>query len=145
MRNRQVFFPIPFSEYSPAFIYPSDQPPPNSIVVNKNVGHFDTYSFQFVAFYNIDLKKVISKIKINQLEKNIGLYELFNRHKEFHILRATDQAFRSSWKVTEHCDVHTPEQECNAQKQLGLGTKAQLASFLIQNYQKLFKSWILST
>jgi len=134
-----VFFPIPFSEYSPSIVYPSNQPQPSSIVINKNVGYFNTASFTFASFYNADLTSVLNEQNKSSYR---DLYELFSRHKEFHILRATDQAFRCRWQIIEHCYEQPMEmrEECKMQRDLGLGTKGQLASFFINNYNQLFKT-----
>ncbi len=139
IRGRQAFFPIPFSEYAPSLVYPSNQPQPSSIVINKNVGYFNTASFEFASFYNADLKLVL-KDRNQPLRRD--LYELFSARKEFHVFRATDQAFRCRWRMVENCDKQTMEmkEECKMQRELGLGTKGQLASFFINNYNEFFKS-----
>lgn len=53
IRGAQVFFPIPFSEYSPTI---TNAVPHEEIEINKNNGYFDSHSYEFFAFYNSDFQ-----------------------------------------------------------------------------------------
>ena len=57
IRGMQVFFPIPFVEYLPAISNSSStQNVDVEIEINKNVGYFDSLSYEFASFYNVDFQ-----------------------------------------------------------------------------------------
>lgn len=56
IKNMQVFFPIPFVEYLPAVSNSSSQNLDVEIEINKNVGYFDSLSYEFASFYNVDFQ-----------------------------------------------------------------------------------------
>ncbi len=145
LKGRQVFFPIPFSEFMPSLIYPHNQTRPDTVVINKMIGHFDTASFAFSSFYNGDFmesrrlyltKRHSAQPKVFKLPPSV--YDMFTANTRLHLLRATDQSFKCRWHVTQHCEAQTDKELCLSQRQLGTGTKAQLATYLIQNYKTFF-------
>lgn len=73
IRGTQVFFPVPFSEYSPAIVNVS---PFQEIDINKNIGHFDPMSFEFVGFFNSDFKTTRNKFMFSRYIFKGGFYSL---------------------------------------------------------------------
>ena len=54
IKSTQVFFPIPFAQYLPTI---SNSTTSNDeIEINKNVGYFDSLSYEFASFYNADFQ-----------------------------------------------------------------------------------------
>lgn len=50
----QIFSPIPFSEFHPDIVYTADLLKPQDLDINKNYGHYDSYSVNHIAFYAKD-------------------------------------------------------------------------------------------
>lgn len=156
IRNYQVFFPIPFNEYMPNIIYPM-RPFPDEVEINKNVGYFNTFTYEYVSFYNSDYlsikKEVLANLKsdkaLNESLVNLAdyandLYDLFATNKNLNILRATDQALKCRWHFSENCEKkqgsNNEKLRCLRQKETGLGTKAQLAMHLMKNFNYLTRN-----
>ena len=153
IQNSQVFFPIAFSEFMPNIIYPAAAAHPDKINLNKMTGYYNTYSFQFVSFYNSDYIKsrakfVLENLNESQLLNNnidlanheTDLYRIFVANTNLHLMRATDQDFKCRWDLIKNCDKQRTNEEqelCRYQKEQGLGTKAQLAMFLINNHENI--------
>ena len=153
VQGHQVFFPIPFSEYTPNIVYPS-RPFPDEIEINKNYGYFNFHSYAFASFYNSDF----SRVKLMHLDeqtksnRNIketsflsnDLYSIFSLEKKINLLRATDQALKCKWHLNENCikgqTEHDEIERCLKQREAGLGTKAQLAMHLMKHYDTLIRN-----
>lgn len=159
IKKNQVFIPIPFSEYMPSVIYPSNMTYfPSEVEINKNIGYFNTFTFDFVSFYNSDYKEsrnmFISKNGLSLPNNNtdliklydygLDLYELFNQNKNLNILRATDQALKCRWFLMKNCEMprvsEEEKQRCFRQRENSLGTKSQLAIHLIKNFGQINKN-----
>lgn len=145
IKSNQVFVPIPFNEFMPSLVYPANEPQPERVVINKFFGYFSTAAFNFVSFYNSDF--IDSRAKFLQKESRsmmtTGLHGIFALNKDLHVLRATDQSFKCRWSLTEHCQMQTSAEErelCVDKRELGLGTKSQLASHLINRNEVFFHS-----
>jgi hypothetical protein len=163
IKNSQVFFPIPFSEYMPSIVYPAANrttTSPDEIEINKFYGYFNTYTFDFVSFYNSDymftrasylqkriegLGQLKSGSQINAHLENYldDVYELFRTNENIHILRATDQALKCRWHLQASCESEKRSEDernrCRRQLETGFGTKAQLAVHLMKNFDKISK------
>ena len=59
IQGKQVFCPIPFTEYHPALIY-GDKRPPAALVFNTTAGHFDDLNTGHVSFYKADYLRVLA-------------------------------------------------------------------------------------
>lgn len=149
LKRRQVFFPIPFSEFMPSLIYPLNQSRPDTVVINKMIGHFDMASFAYSSFYNQDFMETRRQFlamrssksaQLKGLQPPPSVYEIFTANSRLHVFRGTDQSLKCRWHVTQHCEAQTDRQLCHSQRQFGTGTKAQLATYLIQNYQVFFNN-----
>ena len=57
IQSKQVFCPIPFTEYHPAIVY-GDKRPPSALVFNTTAGHFDEFNYGHVSFYKGDYMTV---------------------------------------------------------------------------------------
>lgn len=57
IRERQVFSPIPFSEYDPDIVYNEDLPRPKEMDINRNYGHYDTLNTEHISFYVRDYRE----------------------------------------------------------------------------------------
>lgn len=153
IKNKQVFFPIPFSQYMPNIIYPANATDVEEVEINKNYGHFNTYSYEFFSFYNSDYQFTranyartlnLTTNKINMADYVNDAYDLFMTNANLYVLRATDQALKCRWSLNENCYYEKKTQDererCLKQLETGLGTKAQLAMHLMKNYDKIAKN-----
>ena len=104
IQNKQVFCPIPFTEYHPSIVY-GDKRPPVSLVFNTTAGHFDNFNTGHVSFYKSDYLQarqsgggdsVIKheselKDKHEEDDEDDGdLCQMFRRQNNLHALRAPD-------------------------------------------------------
>jgi hypothetical protein len=48
--HKQIFSPIPFSEYHPDVAYQT-QERPQELDINKKYGHYDSSNYQQISFY----------------------------------------------------------------------------------------------
>lgn len=61
VKEKQVFSPIPFSEFHPLIVYNEDLPRPKELDINKNYGHYDVTNTEHASFYVRDYKTGIVK------------------------------------------------------------------------------------
>ena len=152
VKGHQVFFPIPFNEYTPNIVY-SIRPYPDEIEINKNYGYFNIYSYEFVSFYNSDYSHVKAKyleeysILNSNTTSNLlltDLYQLFSIDKKINLLRATDQSLKCRSHLIDNCTLRQGDnneiQRCLKQRETSLGTKAQLAMHLMKHYDNLINN-----
>lgn len=59
--HKQIFSPIPFSEYHPDVAYQT-QERPQELDINKKYGHYDSSNYQQISFYLKDY--IAGEIKI---------------------------------------------------------------------------------
>ncbi|CAF0897050.1 unnamed protein product [Brachionus calyciflorus] len=162
IKNHQVFLPIPFSEFMPSVIYPSNMTYfPSEVEINKNIGYFNMHTYDFVSFYNSDYlesrmnyissNKIVEKFvddvtleSIKLYDYSIDLYDLFKSNPKINIIRATDQALKCRWYLMNNCDKpkssNEEKERCFKQKENSLGTKSQLALHLMKNYGQLTRN-----
>jgi hypothetical protein len=153
IKGNQVFFPIPFNEYSPNVIYPS-RPFPLDVEIHKNVGYFNLETYEYVSYYNLDyiltrneyLKNLKLKNPLKITNYLTDLYDLFSTNRALNNLRATDQALKCRWSLINDCDKkklnnysNNEKQRCLNQRDYSLGTKTQLAMYLMKNFDLLDK------
>jgi hypothetical protein len=153
IKGNQIFFPIPFNEYSPNIIYPS-RPFPLDVEIHKNVGYFNLETYEYVSYYNLDYiltrNEYLKNLKIKNSSKITNyltdLYDLFSTNQALYSLRATDQALKCRWSLINDCDKkkinnisNNEKQRCLNQRDYSLGTKTQLAVFLMKNFDLLNK------
>ena len=127
-------------------------PYPDQVEIHKTVGYFNTYSYDFAAFYTSDYlstrkkyffeNKIIENSTFDLAEHYAeDLYGLFSTNQDLHILRTTDQALKCRWHLIDDCmEQKRSEDEmrrCMKQLENSLGTKAQLAMHLMKNYDKI--------
>merc|ERR550519_469149 len=74
IQNRQVFCPIPFTEYHPAIIY-GDKRPHSAMVFNTTAGHFDELNHGHVSFYKTDYIKARSSLSKQLIKHESELVE----------------------------------------------------------------------
>ncbi|GIY99687.1 chondroitin sulfate synthase 2 [Caerostris extrusa] len=143
----QVFFPIPFRQYHPSLAY-NHITVPDNVEVKKDLGHFDTDSFEHASFYLADylaarkqLESTISMIKLDKDLKNeylysihFDLFEIFLQSK-LHVMRAVEPDLRIRFKF-DLCDLEssvTTYQECLHNREQNLGTKSQMAAEVLSH------------
>jgi len=56
VKEKQVFSPIPFTEFNPLIVYNEELPRPKELDINKNYGHYDVTDKYHVSFYVQDYK-----------------------------------------------------------------------------------------
>lgn len=144
----QIFSPIPFSEYHPDVAY-QDSDRPKELDINKKYGHYDSSNVRHLSFYMRDYMtarhKIEQQLPIVKQDRDIpngnamknyqSVYSLFVRVAEdIHVLRAVEPSLRL-WHQDVHCEPSLgPEQyrACQQSRANGLGTRAQLASLILQ-------------
>ncbi|XP_054721269.1 chondroitin sulfate synthase 2-like [Uloborus diversus] len=143
----QVFFPIPFRQYHPSLAYKHITLPDN-VEVKKDLGHFDSESYEHASFYLSDylsvrkqLESVIPVIKSDKDLKNAHLYnqrydlfEMFLQSK-LHMMRAVEPDLRIRFKF-DACDFESnigTYQECLQNREENLGTKSQMAAAVLSH------------
>ncbi|XP_055937723.1 chondroitin sulfate synthase 2-like [Argiope bruennichi] len=143
----QVFFPIPFRQYHPSLAY-NHITVPDNVEVKKDLGHFDTDSFEHASFYLADylairkqLESTISMIKLDKDLKNeylytlhFDLFEIFLQSK-LHVMRAVEPDLRIRFKF-DSCDLESnvaTYQECLQNREQNLGTKSQMAAEVLSH------------
>ncbi|XP_072902434.1 LOW QUALITY PROTEIN: chondroitin sulfate synthase 2-like [Hemitrygon akajei] len=140
--QRQVFFPIPFQEYDPRVAYPN-QPPPLTVDLLKDAGHFDRDFFEAACFYNADYMATRSKVAAaavldgDELLESLDLYQMFVQFSGLHVFRAVEPALRQA-PGQRACDARASEDvyhRCLQSNLLGLGSRAQLAMLLFDQEQ----------
>lgn len=164
--HKQIFSPIPFSEYHPDVAYQT-QERPQELDINKKYGHYDSSNYQQISFYlkdyiagdvkfSIHEKSTNSayitarshfedRIPIVRQDKDIPLIDQETRvpsilslfiesSSDIHVLRAVEPSLRL-WHGHKTCQpILGPQQylECQVSRANGLGTRAQLASLILQ-------------
>jgi hypothetical protein len=156
IRANQVFAPIAFYQYNPNIIY-ARKPYPDEVEINKNVGYYNIYSYDFISFYNSDYMNtrdhfieyelgVQNKSKLpktfNLADHVLDLYELFIKNETIHTIRATDSSLKYRWHLVDNCQVRhylvnnsDSFERCLLQLEKSLGNRAQLALHVIQLYK----------
>ena len=156
IKANQVFAPIAFYQYNPNIIYVK-KPFPNEVEVNKNVGYYNIYSYDFISFYNSDymntrdhfIENELGVENKSKLQKNfnladhiLDLYELFIKNETIHTIRATDASLKYRWHLVDNCQVRhylvnnsDSFELCLLQLEKSLGNRAQLALHVIQLYK----------
>ena len=156
IKSHQVFAPIAFYQYNPNIIY-AKKPFPDEVDINKNVGYYNIYSFDFISFYNYDYINTRDQFIENELGfKNklslprvfnladyvLDLYELFIKNETLHVIRSTDAALKYRWHLVDNCETKhylinnsKSFERCLLQLEKSLGNRAQLALHVIQLYK----------
>ncbi|XP_015920966.1 chondroitin sulfate synthase 2 [Parasteatoda tepidariorum] len=143
----QVFFPIPFRQYHPALAY-NHVTLPDNVEIKKDLGHFDTESYEHASFYLSDylvirkqLENTIPMIKTDKDLKNellytshLDLFEIFVQSK-LHVMRGVEPDLRIRFKF-DMCDLESnvaTYQECLHIREQNLGTKSQMAAQILSH------------
>ncbi|XP_059474527.1 chondroitin sulfate synthase 2 [Neocloeon triangulifer] len=146
--HKQIFSPIPFSEYHPDIVYQESERP-KELDINKKYGHYDSANYQHLSFYLKDYvaarSKVDDKFPLVRQDRDIpitdkdsqlpSLLSLFLQGSEgLNVLRAVEPCLRL-WHPQQVCQPSLgPNQylECQVSRAKGLGTRAQLAGIILQ-------------
>lgn len=146
--NWQVFSAIPFTQYHPETV--PDQEAYRKLEVNRNIGHFDNYDFGHISFYVGDYmaarKSVAETIPLIRNEKDLkrdhpeeydyGIYGLFLRASNLHVLRAAEPSLKLVYQNIE-CGEKTMTQSgrcnhfCSLQEGYSFGLRTQLSKLVL--------------
>ena len=146
IQNRQVFCPIPFTEYHPAIIY-GDKRPPLAMVFNTTAGHFDELNNGHVSFYKTDYIKARSRLSKQLIKHESELEEerqeedetrsnlclVLRQEKSLHALRAPDPSLMLRYEEVfceQKYDTAKLEQ-CHIRRRRSLARRRTLASLLL--------------
>jgi len=146
IQSKQVFCPIPFTEYHPAIIY-GDKRPPTSMVFNTTAGHFDELNNGHVSFYKTDYLKARASLS-KQVIKHESELEEERREKEetmdnlclvlrqvnsLHTLRAPDPSLMLRYEEVTCDNISDPVmlEVCQVRKRRSLARRRTLASLLL--------------
>ena len=147
IQGQQVYMPVPFSQYMPNIAYPV-RPFPDLVEMTRDNGFHNLHNYEFVGYFNVDYTSsrdaFLAKynVKPDDLSHHINdLYDLFVTNQELNLFRATDRNLKCRWQLVDNCDKQHGNDEhkerCHAQRELGLGSKAQLALHLIKNFDAI--------
>lgn len=134
----QAFFPIGFWQYKPNLIY-DEKPYPTTIEITRNVGHFDTNSFEHSSFYNSDYMAARKLMSPN--EEKTDIFSMFIKHKMIHVFRAIEPALKHRYKLFV-CNAAAPKsvfERCETRRAEGLASRPQLAMLIFEYQQKVDK------
>ncbi|KAG7166270.1 Chondroitin sulfate synthase 2-like [Homarus americanus] len=146
--NWQVFSAVPFTQYHPEGV--PDQEAYRKLEVSKNVGHFDNYNFDHISFYvgdytaarksvaeTIPIIKNVKDLKRDQPEEyDYGIYGLFLRASNLHVLRAAEPSLKLVYQNIE-CNEKTKTQSerhkyfCSLQEGYSFGLRTQLSKLVL--------------
>jgi len=151
IQSKQVFCPIPFTEYHPSIVY-GDKRPPSSLVFNISAGHFDSFNLGHVSFYKSDYllarqeqeKPVIKHESELQDQSNIGsegdLCQLFRQYNSVHSLRAPDPSLLLRYEEvtcddTDHVTADVLA-TCKLRKQRSFAKRRTLGAMVLDQEAK---------
>ncbi|XP_063219293.1 chondroitin sulfate synthase 2 isoform X2 [Bacillus rossius redtenbacheri] len=162
--QRQVFSPIPFTEFNPDVTYTFIPSRSRESDINKNYGHYDVHATRHISFYIKDYvtsrKLSESIIPIIRTDRDISttflryqnayrnasnnfissIYSMFISYSNVHILRSVEPSLRLRY-VDKSCSGlvlarNVVYDKCRQTKELSLGTRSQLAKVIL-DYQSL--------
>ncbi|CAL4137218.1 unnamed protein product, partial [Meganyctiphanes norvegica] len=142
--NWQVFSPVPFAFYHPGVI--EDVGAYDKKDVNRNVGHFARYNFHHISFYVSDYltvrKTIVETIPLIRSDKDLkhdhpeeyefGLYGLFLRASDLHVLRAAEPTLKLAYQPID-CEGQSEQQSqfCSLQLADSFGLRTQISKLVI--------------
>ncbi|XP_056145765.1 chondroitin sulfate synthase 2 [Lampris incognitus] len=141
INNWQVFFPIHFQDYNPEVAY-QNQPPPATVDLVKDAGHFDRSSFEEACFYNSDYMatrtRMSSDVQENEeILETLDIYDMFVKYSVLHVFRAVEPALHQPYRY-QACNPRLSEDiyhRCVQSNLEGLGSRSQLAMLLFEQEQ----------
>lgn len=142
IQSKQVFCPIPFTEFHPAIIY-GDKRPPLSMVFNTTAGHFDQLNNGHVSFYKTDYLKARSGLTKELIKHESELEEerrerdmlsdnlclVLEQARSLHTLRAPDPSLMLRYEEV-NCDNISDLVKlelCQVRRRRSLGRRRNLA------------------
>jgi len=154
IQSKQVFCPIPFTEYHPAIVY-GDKRPPSAMVFNTTAGHFDEFNYGHVSFYKSDYLTArlgvdvpVRKHESELREKGGGdedvsetdLCSLFRRSDDLHALRAPDPGLMLRYEEVT-CDTEAGQDEeisrvCKIRNQRSFARRKSLAQMVLDKEER---------
>ena len=147
IQSKQVFCPIPFTEYHPSIVY-GDKRPPAALVFNTSIGHFDPHNYGHVSFYKSDYLlareqsggEVItheSQLRDQSPGSEEDLCALFRRHQNVHALRAPDPSLMLRYEEI-NCDLSQGDEKtkCLLRNQRSFAKRKTLATIVLDRQQK---------
>ena len=141
IENTQIFSPVAFQKYHPKVLELNKIDEPKHATLHKFYGWFNAFAFDQIGLYMSDyikLKENLVRANVSVSSKN--LYDLFIEWTDLHMLRAPDQSLRVQYQSLE-CDslkqISSIEyHRCLIQMEMGLGSRTQLASTIIEHEKK---------
>ncbi|XP_045106284.1 chondroitin sulfate synthase 2-like [Portunus trituberculatus] len=146
--NWQVFSPVPFTQYHPDTV--SDTESYAKMDVNKNNGRFDAYNFDHISFYIGDFlaarRAMAESIPIIRNEKELrldrpqeqefGLYGLFVRGSDLHVLRAPEAGLKLGYREVGCAKRAANQSErlnglCRLQEGQSYGLRSELSKLVL--------------
>ncbi|XP_046984721.1 chondroitin sulfate synthase 2 [Schistocerca americana] len=157
----QVFSPIPFTEFHPDIVYTPEVQRAVELDINKNYGHYDSFSKSNLAFYAKDYLAVRRQVEhiiptvqndrdINSLVTTrnrtfVGsdfsygcsinsLYSMFVCASNYHVLRAVEPGLRIRHRERNCSVLYGLQllQDCEQQRAFNLGHRSQLAHAILE-------------
>jgi chondroitin polymerizing factor/chondroitin polymerizing factor 2 len=123
---KQVYCPIPFTEYHPRIIY--SKKVPATLRFQPSLGYFDSLNHQHISFYKYDFDHEMSTAPNGQ-----SLYQVFSTER-FHRLVSVEPGLRLRYEEVE-CGKELRQMElrrCLLRRRRSLGKRSQLAGVVME-------------
>uniref|UniRef100_A0A0P4W3X9 Hexosyltransferase n=1 Tax=Scylla olivacea TaxID=85551 RepID=A0A0P4W3X9_SCYOL len=146
--NWQVFSPVPFTQYHPDTV--TDTESYAKMDINKNNGRFDAYNFDHISFYigdflsarravaeSIPIIRNEKELKLDQpQEQEFGLYGLFVRGSDLHVLRAPEAGLKLGYREVGCAKKASNQSEhlnglCRLQEGQSYGLRSDLSKLVL--------------
>jgi len=151
IQSKQVFCPIPFTEYHPSIVY-GDKRPPSSLVFNISAGHFDDFNLGHVSFYKSDylmarqqqeqpmIKHESELQDQSSIDSDGDLCQLFRKFNSVHSLRAPDPSLLLRYEEvtcddTDHVTADVLA-TCKRRKQRSFAKRRTLGAMVLDQEAK---------
>ena len=152
IQSKQVFCPVPFTEYHPSIVY-GDKRPPVSLVFNTSAGHFDSYNTDHVSFYKSDYMQARQELSVPIVKHESDLSDtvdtdhdedlcsVFRQYKPVHALRAPDPSLLLRYEEVTCDRPMSPDKQnnCKVRKLRSFAKRKTLSSMVLDQETKTIK------
>ncbi|XP_050729542.1 chondroitin sulfate synthase 2-like [Eriocheir sinensis] len=147
--NWQVFSPVPFTQYHPELVTTKESYA--KMDLNKSNGRFDAYNFDHLSFYVADYvaarHTMAETVPIVRNEKELrldhpqeqefGLYGLFVRGSDLHVLRAPEAGLKLGYREVGCAKKAERQSErlnlmCQLQEGQSYGQRTELSKLVLE-------------
>ncbi|CAB0020638.1 unnamed protein product [Nesidiocoris tenuis] len=151
--NKQVYSPVPFSEYDPKLVYQNASEIPGLLEIHKNSGRFDLNNVQHLSFYMSDYiasRSYLSYIPVVKGDKDIAkmftaystskipnkivsLVDMFAR-TDLSVLRSAEPSLRLRRRPCSAGSPEFPRDTSYSRCSAPMGTRSQLGQAVLDKH-----------